>query len=120
MLILNDTTTISYKARREVKGFTRGGKGMPYGFQLHNALMVDADNGAVLGLARQELFYRIPAPKEGEPAADGAVPARRTCGAGSSMPSVSPPTVWSTSMSATGGRTLWKSSVICSSTAVSG
>ncbi len=50
VLIRNDTTTISYKTRREVKGFTRGGKGMPYGFQLHNALMVDADNGAVLGL----------------------------------------------------------------------
>ncbi len=64
VLILNDTTTISYKERREVKGFTRGGKGMPYGFQLHNALMVDADDGAVLGLARQELFYRVPAPKK--------------------------------------------------------
>lgn len=64
VLILNDTTTISYKERREINGFTRGGKGMPYGFQLHNALMVDADSGAVLGLARQELFYRVPAPKK--------------------------------------------------------
>lgn len=63
VLILNDTTTISYKERREIDGFTRGGKGMPYGFQLHNALMVTAADGAVLGLARQELFYRVPAPK---------------------------------------------------------
>lgn len=64
VLIINDTTTVSYKERRGIKGFTRGGKGMPYGFQLHNALMVDADRGAVLGLARQELFYRVPAPEK--------------------------------------------------------
>ncbi|MFO0886348.1 MAG: IS4 family transposase [Pirellulales bacterium] len=64
VLILNDTTTISYKTQRKIDGFTRGGRGMPYGFQLHNALMVDADDGAVLGLARQELFYRVPAPKK--------------------------------------------------------
>ncbi|MFO0885065.1 MAG: transposase [Pirellulales bacterium] len=46
---------------------------MPYGFQLHNALMVDADDGAVLGLARQELFYRVPA-EEGEPSPRGRRP----------------------------------------------
>lgn len=62
-LILNDTTTISNTEQRGIKGFTRGGKGMPYGFQLHNALMVDASSGAVPGLARQELFHRVPAPK---------------------------------------------------------
>ena len=64
VLILNDTTTISYSNRRGVRGLTRGGKGMPCGFQLHNALMIDAENGEVLGLARQELFYRLPAPEK--------------------------------------------------------
>lgn len=62
VLIINDTTTMSYRYRQDVEGFTRGGKGFPYGFQLHNAMMVNADNGEVLGLARQELFYRVPAP----------------------------------------------------------
>lgn len=64
VLIVNDTTTISYSDRRQIEGFTRGGKGMPYGFMLHNALMVDAHRGEVLGLARQELFYRVPAPEK--------------------------------------------------------
>lgn len=64
VLIINDTTTISYKDHQEIEGFTRGGKGIPYGFQLHNALMVDADRGEVLGLARQELFYRVSAPEK--------------------------------------------------------
>lgn len=64
VLIINDTTTISYSARRQIEGLTRGGKGMPYGFMLHNALMVDAQRGDVLGLARQELFYRVPAPEK--------------------------------------------------------
>jgi hypothetical protein len=64
VLIINDTTTISYKEQRGIKGFTRGGQGMPYGFQLHNALMVDAGSGVILGLAQQEVFYRVPAPKK--------------------------------------------------------
>jgi hypothetical protein len=64
VLVINDTTAISYKDHREISGFTRGGRGMTYGFQLHNALMVAAADGAIVGLARQELFYRVPAPRK--------------------------------------------------------
>ena len=64
VLIINDTTEISYGKVRKISGLGPVGIGSTSGFYLHNALMVDAQTDAVLGLARQELFHRIPAPEK--------------------------------------------------------
>lgn len=64
VLIINDTTEVSYGNTRKISGLGAVGKGTTFGFYLHNALMVDAHRGEVLGLARQELFYRVPAPEK--------------------------------------------------------
>jgi hypothetical protein len=63
-LILNDTTEIDFGKDRKVKGLGPTGKGTGRGFLLHNGLMVDAENQAVLGLAGQEIHYRKPASKK--------------------------------------------------------
>lgn len=63
-LIINDTTEIDYGAHRRVRGLGPTGKGSGKGFFLHSALMVDAGNGQVDGLAGQILFHRKPKPKK--------------------------------------------------------
>lgn len=57
-LIINDTTEIDYGVRRRVTGLGPTGNGQGSGFFLHSALMVDAADGRVDGLAGQILFYR--------------------------------------------------------------
>lgn len=64
VLILCDTTEINYSSRRKITGLGPVGKGSTIGFFLHNALMVAAETGEILGLARQELFHRVPAPEK--------------------------------------------------------
>lgn len=63
-LILNDTTEFDFGNHRQVAGLGPTGNGGGYGFLCHNALMVNADNGDIVGLAGQLLHYRKPAPKK--------------------------------------------------------
>ncbi len=63
-LILNDTTEIDFGKDRKVQGLGPTGKGTGRGFLLHNALMLDAQSKAVLGLAGQRVHYRKPASKK--------------------------------------------------------
>jgi hypothetical protein len=64
-LLINDTTEIDYGYSRQVKGLGPTGNGFGRGFFLHSALMVDAANGRVDGLAGQKLFYRKSKGKRG-------------------------------------------------------
>jgi hypothetical protein len=57
-LIINDTTEIDYGPKRRATGLGPTGNGSGRGFFLHSALMVDAADGRVEGLAGQLLFYR--------------------------------------------------------------
>ena len=59
-LIINDTTEIDYGRNRKATGLGRTGNGSGRGFFLHTAMMVDAADGRVDGLAGQILFYRKP------------------------------------------------------------
>lgn len=62
-LLINDTTEIDYGAGRQARGLGPTGKGSGKGFFLHSALMVDAADGRVDGMAGQLLFYRQPKSK---------------------------------------------------------
>lgn len=64
VLILNDTTAVCYAYTRTISGMGPVGQGTTTGFFLHNALMIEAQTGEILGLARQELFHRVPAPEK--------------------------------------------------------
>ncbi len=64
-LIINDTTEIDYGAGRRATGLGPTGNGSGRGFFLHSALMVDAADGRVDGLAGQTLFHRKPKAKRG-------------------------------------------------------
>ncbi len=57
-LLINDTTEIDYGTARSVSGLGPTGNGFGQGFFLHSAMMVDADDGRVEGLAGQILFHR--------------------------------------------------------------
>lgn len=59
-LIINDTTEIDYGHKRQATGLGPTGNGSGRGFFLHSALMVDAADGRVDGLAGQILFHRKP------------------------------------------------------------
>jgi len=59
-LIVNDTTEVDYGYSRRATGLGPTGNGFGRGFFLHSALMVDAADGRVDGLAGQTLFYRQP------------------------------------------------------------
>ena len=61
--MLGDTTEIDFGYRREINGLKPIGNGSGRGFLLHNALMVEAESGAV-GVAGQTIHYRKPAPKK--------------------------------------------------------
>lgn len=64
-LIINDTTEIDYGHKRQATGLGPTGNGSGRGFFLHSALMVDAADGRVDGLAGQILFHRKPKGKRG-------------------------------------------------------
>jgi hypothetical protein len=57
-LIINDTTEIDYGGRRRVPGLGPTGNGSGRGFFLHSAMMLDATDGRIEGLAGQKLFHR--------------------------------------------------------------
>lgn len=59
-LLINDTTEVDYGYARRARGLGPTGNGFGRGFFLHSALMVDAADGRVEGLAGQTLFHRKP------------------------------------------------------------
>jgi len=58
VLVINDTTETNYGRNRKGLGQTGDVVGWGQGFFLHSAMMVQADDLRVLGMAGQELFYR--------------------------------------------------------------
>ena len=63
-LLINDTTEIDYGSRREAEGLGPTGNGSGRGYFLHTAMMVDAADGRVEGLAGQTVFHRKPKSKK--------------------------------------------------------
>lgn len=57
-LLINDTTEVDYGMHRDITGLGPTGNGKGQGFFLHTALMVDAADGRVEGMAGQLLFHR--------------------------------------------------------------
>lgn len=57
-LIINDTTEVDFGGLRHTEGLGRTGNGSGLGFFLHTAMMLDARDGRIEGLAGQKLFYR--------------------------------------------------------------
>jgi hypothetical protein len=66
-LLLGDTTTMDFGAKRKVKGLKPVGDGNGMGFLLHSSLMVRPEDGAVIGMAGQLIHYRKPVPKNETP-----------------------------------------------------
>ncbi len=64
-LIINDTTEVDFGYSRRARGLGPTGNGFGRGFFLHSALMVNAADGRIDGLAGQLLFYRKPKPQRG-------------------------------------------------------
>lgn len=62
-LVLNDTTELDFGKHHEIDGLADVGNGSGYGFLLHNALLVTAENQEILGVAGQEIHYRKARPK---------------------------------------------------------
>jgi hypothetical protein len=62
-LLLGDTTTVSFDGDRQIVGMGIVSSGDAHGYLLHSSLMVDADRGAIIGLAGQTIHYRQPVPK---------------------------------------------------------
>lgn len=62
-LIINDTTEVDFGCSRRASGLGPTGNGFGRGFFLHSALMVDAADGRIEGLAGQILYYRKPKAK---------------------------------------------------------
>jgi len=63
-LLLDDTTELDFGIHREIIDLGSTGNGKGRGFLLHNALMVQAGNKVVLGVAGQAIHYRKPVPKK--------------------------------------------------------
>lgn len=63
-LVVTDTTEIDFGYCRDIEGLSCIGKGTGRGFLLHNALLVAAQNQALLGVAAQTIHYRKPAPEK--------------------------------------------------------
>jgi hypothetical protein len=57
-LVIGDTTEIDFGKWRQIEGVGPTGNGSGQGFLLHNALMVNADSQAILGIAGQVIQYR--------------------------------------------------------------
>ena len=66
-LLLGDTTTLEFGADRKVAGLKPVGDGNGMGFLLHSSLMVKPDDGAVIGMAGQVIYYREPVPENETP-----------------------------------------------------
>ncbi len=63
-LSICDTTEISFRPRRTIEGLKPVGNGTGQGFYLHSSVLVADQTDEIVGLAGQELFYRIPARKK--------------------------------------------------------
>ncbi|WP_425614706.1 IS4 family transposase [Anatilimnocola sp. NA78] len=63
-LLIGDTTLISFEGDRQISGMGIITSGNAQGFLLHSALMVDARDGEVIGLAGQTIRYRQRVPKK--------------------------------------------------------
>lgn len=62
-LLIGDTTVVSFDGDRQISGMGIVTSGSAQGFLLHSALMVDADDGEIIGLAGQTIRYRQRVPK---------------------------------------------------------
>lgn len=58
-LSICDTTEISFRPRRSIEGLRPVGNGTGQGFYLHSSLLVSDSSDEIVGIAGQELFYRI-------------------------------------------------------------
>ena len=63
-LLIGDTTIVSFDGDRQISGMGIVTSGNAQGFLLHSALMVDASDGDIIGLAGQTIHYRQPVPKK--------------------------------------------------------
>lgn len=63
-LLVGDTTIISFDGHRQISGMGIVTSGNAQGFLLHSALMVDAADGEIIGLAGQTIHYRQRVPKK--------------------------------------------------------
>lgn len=63
-LIINDTTSLDFGYSRRATGLGPTGNGFGKGYFLHTALMVDAADGRIDGMAGQILYHRKPKPKK--------------------------------------------------------
>ena len=61
-LLLGDTTTVDFGFQRKVAGLQPVGDGHGLGFLLHSSLMVTPEDGGVVGMAGQLIYYREPVP----------------------------------------------------------
>jgi len=57
-LVIGDTTEIDFGRFRQIAGIGETGNGSGQGFLLHNALLVQADTAALVGVAGQAIYYR--------------------------------------------------------------
>jgi hypothetical protein len=62
-LVLGDTTELDFGIHRQVPDLAPTGNGGGYGFHLHAALVVGAEDERIVGLAGEQIHYRKPAPK---------------------------------------------------------
>ncbi len=57
-LVIGDTTEVDFGSQRQIQGLGPTGNGSGQGFLLHNALLVDAESEAIIGVAGQTIHYR--------------------------------------------------------------
>lgn len=62
-LLIGDTTIVSFDGDRQISGMGIVTSGRAQGYLLHSALMVDASDGEIIGLAGQTIHYRQRVPK---------------------------------------------------------
>lgn len=55
-----DSSELSFSRKREIEGLGKTGDNTGQGFFIHSSLLVSDEGEEVLGLAAQELYYRIP------------------------------------------------------------
>jgi hypothetical protein len=63
-LVLDDTTEVDFGIHRKLRGMAQTGNGGGWGFLLHSALVVSAEDETIYGLAAQKIRYRKSAPKK--------------------------------------------------------
>jgi hypothetical protein len=57
-LVIGDTTELDFGPDRDIKGLGPTGNGSGQGFLWHNALLVKAHSGEIVGVAGQTIHYR--------------------------------------------------------------